>query len=174
MPLTFLEDFPVTRPIPSGFEEFYAQVAERIKNNQWTVVSTAVEAELPGEYTHTSLSYTVGLQSQGLPELITYGLPESVAHHALNQLAKRLIAKQLQLDTPIEQILARHLVILKAVDPNKVRGIFGLVRDFAPDPENIVLWQAVWPDPANGKFPWEAGYGDPLRQIQPERWSLLH
>lgn len=50
------------------------------------------------------MCYTVGLYQKGLPEIITFGLPQEYAHTFLNTAAKRLLDRNLPRDIAIDKI----------------------------------------------------------------------
>lgn len=154
-----------------GLGPLYEQIQQRINRGEWTVVTSLVGSPItPG--LEIRIQYTVGLQAQGLPELVTYGLPVEVGQGLLNDCAARLLAGTLSLDTPVRDLGLQHNlpVMFKEADQDKIKGIFGLVRAFSADGFTARLWQLVWTD-INGRFPWEAGFMEDNRPYFIEHYN---
>jgi len=97
-------------------------------------------------------AYTIGLSTLGFPEIITYGLPQQVAHACLNFLGQRVIAgKPPKIGCPIEQVFRDSRGYLIDVADTSDLVVVGQIY-----PETVAT-QLIWPD-WRGRFPWESGY----------------
>jgi hypothetical protein len=105
-------------------------------------------------------SYTVGLSTLGFPEVITYGLPQRVAHDCLNRIGQLVSAgNPPRVGATVERVF--HGVrgyLLAASDSSDLI----VVDQIYPE---VVAAQLIWPD-RHGRFPWESGY-DRRRCPQP-------
>lgn len=136
-----------------GIPALKREIAERIEKKFWTVMSSHTPSPL-NPAMDIPVSYTIGLQAQGLPELLIYGMPQDAALSVLNQAAQRLVEGQLQLDTPVHGLLVRHPVLFKQTEPELLTGLFQWIRLYAPDHQSANIWQLVWPD-EKGLYPWQ-------------------
>lgn len=112
-----------------------------------------------------SMSFTVGLSRRGLPELMTFALPDHVAQALLNTSADRLSAGQLPTDVGLAEIASPLDVVFKVAAIEKVRRVSLAIEALAGVHAPEVL-QMVWPD-KSGLFPWDAGFDESLRTRQP-------
>ena len=105
-------------------------------------------------------SYTVGLSTLGFPEVITYGLPQSVAQACLNRIGQQVSAgKPPRVGAMVHRVFqGLRGYLLHASDTSDL-VVVGQVY-----PE-IIAAQLIWPD-MHGRFPWQPGY-DHRRCPQP-------
>jgi len=100
-------------------------------------------------------SYTVGLHSAGLPELVIVGgLSTEGQHGTLNMLGDRLLAGESL------QVGARDPSVIEGFDVTYIGVVDPSTEDFAVAlrlQSGFRAVQVVWPDTDN-RFPWEQGY----------------
>ena len=105
-------------------------------------------------------SYTVGLSTLGFPEVITYGLPQSVAQACLNRIGQQVSAgKPPRVGAMVDRVFQGLRGYLLEVSDTSDLVVVGQVY-----PE-IIAAQLIWPD-MHGRFPWQPGY-DHRRCPQP-------
>ncbi|HEX7297935.1 MAG TPA: DUF4262 domain-containing protein [Solirubrobacteraceae bacterium] len=101
-------------------------------------------------------SYTVGLHSAGLPELVIVGgLSSEGQHSTLSMLAERLLAGESL------RVGARDPSVIEAFEVTYIEVADTTTEDFAVAlrlQSGFRAVQVVWPDTDN-RFPWEQGYG---------------
>lgn len=114
-----------------------------------------------------SLSYTVGLSSKGLPELITIGLYQEAAHEFLNTIANRMVDGVLKADDGTIVIEVANLPLcLKSVDlATAGEYAFGSCRFAGEHGYPLSFLQVVFPD-AKGIFSWQAGCDPAMAEMQ--------
>jgi hypothetical protein len=112
-----------------------------------------------------AFSYTVGLSDDGLPELLVTGLPPEVAQPVLNDLAVRLRRDgALPVSEPLADVFAGMPAVLQEVPFARCAAYVRVAADRRQGPLRVL--QLIWPDAA-GRFPWEAGYDQRFRTVQP-------
>lgn len=122
----------------------------RIAEQGWTVVNVLADAAAQ-EY-----SYTVGLASKRLPELIMVGMRREVAQLCLNTIAEQLIAgKAFTPGKPIENTFKDAPVAVWPVSFATAQAWLTLAKDLTGD--SWPALQVCWPD-QQGFFPWQEGY----------------
>lgn len=142
-----------------GLEEFGRKLEETIGKFGHSVIATS--ARIGGR--ELSVSYTVGLGRKGLPEVIVFSLPAETARDLLNEAAERLAEGKLELGKAKDLALGLDLAFREA----SLEAGMGVAGVWRLERERIGrAWQMVWPDPA-GKFPWEAGFQEKFRPMQP-------
>jgi len=105
-------------------------------------------------------SYTVGLSTLGFPEVITYGLPQSVGQACLNRIGQQVSAgKPPRVGAMVDRVFQGLRGYLLEVSDTSDLVVVGQVY-----PE-IIAAQLIWPD-MHGRFPWQPGY-DHRRCPQP-------
>lgn len=148
-----------------GVDGMAESLEKMIESFGHAVVATRVE--VPGG--ELNLSFTVGLSRQGLPELVTFSLPNHVAQAMLNTSADRLRAGQLPTDVGVGEIACPMDVFFKVAFIEKVREVSLAIEALSGVDAPMVL-QMVWPD-KSGLFPWEAGFDESLRSCQPSLYG---
>ena len=144
-----------------GAEGMFESIETMIAGFGHAVIATRIDIP-EGEL---SMSFTVGLSRQGLPELIVFALPDDVAQAMLNQSAELLKNGGLQVDVSIAQIAESFDIVFRKAAIEKVRKVTEALEAFAcvdsPD-----VWQMVWPD-KSGLYPWQAQFDESLVLYQP-------
>lgn len=119
----------------------------------------------------TFISYTIGLASQNLPELIVYGLEADAGRHLLNTVAEAVVSEGFvlahrEVDTTL---LARNRLTFLSLDEKQASAARMLVSwSNHTDTPIAGMFQVVWSD-ANGLFPWQ---DQELLSIQPVALNL--
>jgi Domain of unknown function (DUF4262) len=131
------------RPI----QKYLDELRETIRKHGWVVQGV--------EDDRAPYSYTIGLHSRGLPELLVTGLYPEFAARFLNHLADDAVRGELF--TPGERInfLGRPLVEIVEVEHPDAHMDFAIALG-GPD---VRAMQLVWPDD-HGRWPWDAQWND--------------
>lgn len=132
-------------------------VISDVSRHGWAVIGVFPAAGDSG----VDFSYTVGLSGQGLPELVTYGLPARTAGAVLNRVARTMVdsrvispgdwfdseGKTARVECRAQDDLVVALEMRDTSDLDMVRAIYGEVKS---------AMQIVWPV-RDGLMPWELG-----------------
>ena len=120
-------------------------------------------------------TYTVGLtETYGHPELLVFALDHAMAIRMLNALVARIRGGR-AIDTR-EQVdgVANFPLAFRMATPDMARKYapecFRRYQEWTRSPAvmQVVVCDAV------GKLPWDAGYINGMREIQPHLWPHLH
>jgi hypothetical protein len=115
-------------------------------------------------------AYTIGLlMGFGRPEIIAVGLPTNVAAALLNDLGERISHGGAQFsDGQVVDDVANFPVVFRRVHPSRFAFWLGrgLQYTLEHDHSSYAALQMVWPDP-QGFFPWEPGFDEQFRVMQP-------
>lgn len=148
----------------TDLERILDDLEEKIERYGHAVVSTSAQTA-PG--TLSGFSYTVGLGRMGFPEIAVFALREDVARDLLNALARALQEGDLKTDCGIEGIVEGVDVLLKEADLDLALGFAPILSEVAERAGGVNrVWQVVWRDKA-GILPWQAGFDEELRKLQP-------
>jgi hypothetical protein len=114
--------------------------------------------------------FSVGMYATyGQPEIVTFGVSESVGHHLINQLGRH--ARDGSALTPealYPDLLEGVSCVLKPVDPIWHEPLLGYARWYYKSQAFPAL-QCVWPDHSQ-VFPWEPTFPAKWRAVQPYLW----
>lgn len=149
-----------------GMEGMGESLEQMIEKFGHAVVATRIDIP-EGEL---SLSFTVGLSRQGLPELMAFALPDHVAQVMLNASADRLREGRLPTDVGLSEIADPLDVVFKKAAIERVREV-SLALEALAGVDGPEVLQMVWPDKA-GCFPWDAGFDETLRAYQPLMYEV--
>ncbi|MBK8101500.1 MAG: DUF4262 domain-containing protein [Planctomycetes bacterium] len=112
-------------------------------------------------------AFTVGMwQNWRHPEVIAFGLPAEVLHALFELIAdevdsgRRLVSGQ-----KYDDFLSGYPILIRAVPKAQVARYLPLACRVNGDAEFEVL-QVCWPD-RRGRWPWEEGAHESVRQLQP-------
>lgn len=166
-------------PDPS-YDEQDRRTIDTVLEHGWQVIGVSEDAGCshPHHEEHSSrdggeagpaFAYTVGLgHRRGHPELLMSGLDQSAMHHALNNVATRVMnGRRLAPGDVLEDVLPGVPVAVERVAERAL--------------SETVLWSGwfhrrkpkaltiVWPD-RNGVFAWQPGGNKLLDQLQPPQW----
>lgn len=142
-------------------DRFMTQVHEHYEQTGWHVQGVL------GDENHLGFVYTVGLWKRyGHPEIIVFGLNPHVAHQILNHLGNRIAAGERFTNGTDDNVFERYQAAFKMVHDPYEGDYFNVAIAFY-EHENFKAVQLFWPDP-NGKFPWEKGFDESFRRIQPD------
>ena len=124
------------------------------------VVHVSPELNTPG------WSFSVGLfRTCSSPEVVVFGLPQSVAHHVVNELGRRAVKAPLEAKQLHGDLLEGFNCILKPVLPEWYRPFLGYASWYYQHRPFPVL-QCVWPD-REARFPWDPLFFAAWRWAQP-------
>lgn len=146
--------------------ELSQSVDSIIKKAGFAFLSIAQDGKTP------PFSYTVGItETYGCPELMIFGVGQNVADAVFNGLATRIKNGERFNDGDVASQLLNMPVAIKAVS-KELAGPFALnVASRYKGTKHVPNFQQiVYPD-RSGKFPWEVGYDQGMRQIQFELWT---
>jgi hypothetical protein len=104
-------------------------------------------------------TFTIGVfQTWQHPELVVFGLRDTVAHDLLNQLVERVKAGETfgpgrDYDDVLESFGCRFV----RVDAQWYSPFLGYAQWFYETEDGFPVLQLVWPD-EQGRYPWDEGY----------------
>ena len=111
-------------------------------------------------------AYTHGaMATVGHSEIIVFGLSRDNATSILKDLLWRIVVKNepLKVNHVYQDILAGHRAVFHELDIAKSQKYFS---DHNKDDRPRKVMQLIWPD-TNDLFPWETGFEETLRKLQP-------
>ena len=136
---------PDDRRAKDEFELIFGEeMAERIRRDYWTVLG--VEGLPP-------FAYTIGLWSQGFPELVVFGLELDEAARVLNAAGAAVRRHGPLTETTEYQFGCYRVQPFVLPNPGQVLLKANAFYGFDP-PESVPAMQLVYAD-AHGTFPWE-------------------
>lgn len=149
--------------MPQATDDVEREFLEIIERHGWHVMLVGGDEEGPG------FAYSTGIyRLTGKPELIVFGLPREVAHFVVNEYASRAKAG----DAPdagdlCDDFLEGHPVTFIAVDTADRDRKYTTWTSWFYDREPFPVLQLVYPDSRSGAFPWQPGYREEWRNLQP-------
>ncbi|GGL16124.1 DUF4262 domain-containing protein [Deinococcus radiotolerans] len=157
----------MTSSLSAPETDFDSSVLHHIKQRGWSVLTIPEDAEGPG------FAFTVGLWANCQhPELILIGQPTAAMQAGLSAASQAIHDRQQRYSagytTP--DLLAGHLCQFIPVPPASYRDYLGYALRLYGNEEFPVL-QCVWSD-HQGRFPWQPGASDALREQQPTLGSV--
>lgn len=111
-------------------------------------------------------TYTQGLmEALRHPELVVFGLEEGNAADILRDLVSRIatLRQRIKPNHLYTDVLLGHRTVFRELTQNQT---FRYLRRTDKKGHVLKALQMVWPD-TNDRFPWEAGFEENLRQLQP-------
>jgi len=109
-----------------------------------------------------AFSYTVGLSTLGLPEIVTTGMPFGSSHEFLNMVAQEM-RDGLALAHGTRSTRFTDSGDISFIHVEDTRGLTAVKARYG----KVAALQLIWPD-STGAYPWDAGYRNP-----PEAQPLL-
>lgn len=144
------------------------EVTRNVANHGWHCVAVGGDEDEP------PFAYTVGLwKTFGTPELITFGLPPEVMHHMLWEMVHQLRAgARLEDGARWSDLIEGFDCVSRAVHPDYLPSEYFNIALWYRDrllgsPEGLAAYQLCWPSKADGRFPWEDGVAQSVRDHQP-------
>lgn len=128
----------------------------------WGHAVVATRYPLPNGLS-VSMSYSVGLSEDGLPEFVVFGLPAPIAQDFSNCSVDWLKSGRLRTDKAVAAFTNLPVVYKHALDE---RSVACLELAHLRAGRTVPTLQIVWPDPA-ARFPWDPGFDESLRDHQP-------
>ena len=111
-------------------------------------------------------SYSIGMfRSYGQPEVVTFGLDQSIAQAVVNELGRRARAEGIEAEQVHEGLLEGHRCVLKPVDPCWYDAFLGWGLWYYQHQSFPVL-QLVWSDHSH-RYPWDPAFYEQWRWAQP-------
>lgn len=181
LPATTGCDCHVCRP-EDDYDEQDRRAIDTVLRHGWQVMLVSADAtcthpdhDHPSAEEHgdpgPAFAYTIGLQHRtGHPELLMSGLDHAVMHHALNEVAQRVMGGlRLAPGDALEDVLAGVPVAVAAVADAALEATVSWAGWFhRRTPDALVL---VWPD-RGGVFAWQPGAPAILDDLQPPGWRV--
>ncbi|KQZ12821.1 hypothetical protein ASD44_01125 [Mesorhizobium sp. Root554] len=149
--------------MPAPTDDGERQFLDIIERHGWHVMFVLGNDEGPG------FAYSSGIYKlTGKPEVIVFSLPRQVAHFVINDYAERAKAGQtLEAGGFYDEFLEGHPVTFVAADaPDRDREYTTWASWFY-DRQSFPVLQMVYPDTRSGAFPWQPGYREEWRELQP-------
>jgi hypothetical protein len=142
--------------LPQPEDDHDRHILASIERDGWAVLGIQEEDEYP------AYAFTVGMHHTfGGSELVMFGHQPATATGILNHAGGLMRAGQeFAIGAPVEGLLEGYSAVLAPVDARLFREYFGYAR-WVYRGNNFPVLQLVWPD-REGRFPWDAGYPDPL------------
>lgn len=174
-------DCHVCRP-DASYDDLDRRTIDAVLEHGWQVILVAsdVDCSHPEHHEHSTddhggpgpaFAYTLGLGHRfGHPELLMSGLDHRVMHHALNELARRIMnGRRLAPGDALEDVLAGVPVAVEQVADDALRETVAWSGWFhRRRPEALAI---VWPD-REGVFAWQPGAPEALDELQPRAWRV--
>lgn len=174
-------DCHICRP-DASYDDMDRRTIDAVLEHGWQVILVAsdVDCSHPEHQEHSTddhgghgpaFAYTLGLGHRvGHPELLMSGLDHRVMHHALNELARRIMkGRRLAPGDALEDVLAGVPVAVEQVADDALRETVAWSGWFhRRKPEALAI---VWPD-KEGVFAWQPGAPEALDQLQPRAWRV--
>lgn len=139
---------------------------EHIRKFGHTVITVA------GGENEPPFAYTIGMtETDKHPEILVFGLPQSVAQYILNAVAERVRKGHRLADGDVLNQIANVPCAIKSISRGAAsfytfQALYRYEKA-AVQPEFV---QLVLPD-RNGRFPWDDGYSKDMAKVQPELWN---
>jgi hypothetical protein len=156
-------------------------VIDTVLRHGWQVMSVANDIQCEhhdhaaGEHepdeSGPDFAYTIGLgHRQGHPELLISGLDRGLMHHALNNVAERIMSgRRFQAGDVLENALGGVPVVLEQVTEHALAETVTWSGWFhRRAAEALVI---VWPT-TSGIFAWQPGAPASLDEVQPPAWRV--
>ena len=149
--------------MPQALDEHDRKFLDIIEQHGWHVMHVGSDEDGP------SFTYSTGIFGlTGRPELIVFGLPMEVGHFVVNEYGNRLRAGEaLAPGDFYDGFLEGHPITLIPVDDGDCIKQHATWTDWFYDRQPFLLLQLVFPDSESGAFPWQPGYRDEWRPLQP-------
>lgn len=135
----------------------------------WHVVAIHVHSDKPG------FAYTVGLmETFAHPELTLFGLKPKTTHRIFSVMVKEIgNGVSFASNGRYSNILQGHDIFIQRIDETQHEYYLGYAmwhRRHVGKLGTLDAVQVIWPD-ALGIFPWEPGFHEPNRSLQPSLWE---
>ena len=119
------------------------------------------------EIYNPSFAYSVGLtETFNHPEVICFGLPSSVSHAIINDVAEIIKPSgPIKIEKEYKNIFKNSRAAFLKVDQRNIEDYFGVALEYYPD-KKVEALQLIWTD-RNGRFPWEENFEKEFIYKQP-------
>ncbi|MGE3801724.1 MAG: DUF4262 domain-containing protein [Candidatus Kapaibacterium sp.] len=137
-----------------------------IDSHGWFVALFEGQDDIP------SFGYTIGLfDNYGLPEVVLFGLEVEDLHQAINDAASQMVEEG-TIDCLDENHSILDEVMIRSIEvsPLNIPEYFGYAVEFYQKP--FPVFQLIWSD-FNGNFPWDDGFAEDLKSLQPLLYRSL-
>lgn len=146
---------------PGRLDEDEHDFVTTVREHGWIETHVSADEEGP-DFTYTT-GFWLGLK---MPEIIIFSIKQDAAQDILGHIYREAqsgvsFPNAVRLSSVFQNVEAVLLPVAKPLYPKYL----GWSRWFYGNDDWPCL-QLVWPDP-NGKFPWEAGYGERFEDSQP-------
>jgi hypothetical protein len=143
-----------------GLDAYLKSVARKVQENGYAIVSTWHEMT---NSRPIPLTYTVGMHTVNLPELVVFNVPQTDAIRILMKAAGKLLSRNLKCSVPQADIL-RDDVYVQPVSILHTSGVLNIAEHHADRPVDAL--QIVLGD-VQGRFPWDEGCDPAVGVRQP-------
>lgn len=150
----------------------WARAKNLVEKNGWATMSVCREPD--ARPPTPDFTYSIGLSTKGLPDIIVFGLHQSLAQTLIADVASRLLQRPHAADCqpvkpgePILDLVSGKRAMLLEVAPDIGAKHALLALDYAEENKaTLQIWQLVWPD-QKGLLPWENGVAPEAAAVQP-------
>jgi hypothetical protein len=141
------------RPDKTKLDATDRKVLADVEKHGWHCLHVHDEGRLP------YWSFSIGVfQTWQHPELVVFGLRDTVAHELLSHLVARVKAGEIfSGDRDYGDVLEGFACRFMDVDPEWYGTFLGYAQWFYETEHGFPVLQLVWPD-KQGRYPWEDGY----------------
>jgi len=150
-------------------DPYEAVVLANIAKFGWHVAAIPADSDVP------SFAYTIGLmETFAHPEMILFGLALETTHGIFSTMVKE-IGNGISFSDPgrYPNTIQDYDVFIQRIDETQHEYYLGYAmwhRRHVGKLGTLNAVQVVWPD-GLGTFPWEAGFHEPNRNLQPTLWE---
>jgi hypothetical protein len=129
----------------------------------WHITLVGSEDESPG------FAYSTGIYKlTGQPELIVFSLPRDVSQFTINEYGLRAKAGRGPIAGDLcDGFLKGHRVTFISADAPDRDSEYTTWASWFYDRRSFPVLQLVYPDTRSGAFPWQPGYREDWRDLQP-------
>lgn len=142
-------------------EQLRQNVIDNIKTYGWHCTHVFADSEQPG------FTYTVGLyETYGHPEMIIFGLPHSITHSILIDIADAAKSgRPFDLTKPTDALIVDYPCCFAEVSPDRYAEHATAALWYYKD-RQFPAYQIIWPS-RDGLFPWHQKATKEFRAVQP-------
>lgn len=150
-------------------ENFFQQIDSLIRSEGFAFICIGADETVP------PYAYTVGItETYGCPELLIFGVGEQIANVVFHAVVDKIKNGSRFVDGALLIDVLNLPCAIRAISDEVARPFaLNVFARYESTPGKPSFQQVVYPDRAS-VFPWEQGYDEGMRPVQPELWSSAH